>query len=329
MLFRVNTFNRSPLQVFFICAIFILPTLVYADEVRQIEFPVKGPNSFRNDFGEPRGGGLRAHQGTDIISAKLTPLVSAINGLVNYVVSPEASWGYEISLIDSDGYQYLYLHVNNDNPGTDDGMGGDARAYAPGVVSGASVTKGQLIGWVGDSGNAENTVPHLHFEIHDPRGAVLNPYPSLAVSSGEFRDSKNSIGVTPDMREALYKAPDGRPGDIFKHFLELGSTGNEVKQLQITLKVLGLLEKESITSYFGPKTRLAVMEFQKRQMINQTGYVGPKTREFLNRGISSGVLVEYKPYLSGEEQRAIQIQKLTERIALLQAQLRLYSESHP
>jgi murein DD-endopeptidase MepM/ murein hydrolase activator NlpD len=284
----------------------LLPGFAYAATVRSIEFPVGGPNSFRDDFGDPRGGGTRTHKGNDIIAAKMTPLFSAVDGKVLFVMSPQPSWGYEIMLVDSEGYQYDYLHVNNDTPGTDDGKGGETNAYAPGIVNGASVTKGQLIGWVGDSGNAEDTVPHLHFEIHEPSGTPIDPYDSLIVASGPYRSSNDSRGITPDVRAKLESMQDGRPDDVFKQNLDVGSSGDIVRQLQITLKVAGLLDKDSVTGYYGQKTRAAVMAFQKRQGLEQVGAVGPKTRTMLNRGIASGVLQEYKPFYTDAEKKAIE-----------------------
>lgn len=310
-------------QVFYVAlSLLLAPVFVNAEVVRSIEFPVNGPNNFFSDFGAPRGGGTRKHIGNDIIAAKMTPVVSAVNGTVNYVISPEAAWGYEISIIDAEGYQYLYFHLNNDTPGTDDGRGGETNAYAANLDRGQSVTKGQLLGWVGDSGNAENTVSHLHFEIHDPARQAIDPYPSLIASTGAYRSSNANLGITPDMRLQLEKMVDGRPNDIFKTILEQGASGEEVRQLQIVLKVLGLLQKEHITGYFGPLTREAVIAFQKRQMIEPVGTVGPLTREALNRGIASGVLLEYKPYFSEREQRAILIQQLLAQIKILQDRIR-------
>ncbi len=69
-----------------------------------------------------------------------------------------------------------YIHLNNDTPGTDDGLGW---GFADGISSGVHVTAGQLIGWVGDSGNAEWTASHLHFELHHPDHGSVNPYPHL------------------------------------------------------------------------------------------------------------------------------------------------------
>ncbi len=292
---------------------FSIPIFSFAQTVRAIEFPVGGPNSFRNDFGDPRGGGTRKHQGNDIIAKKMTPLVSAVDGRVLYIVSPQASWGYEVTLIDAEGYRYSYFHVNNDTPGTDDGRGGEVNAYAPGIVSGAEVRRGQLVGWVGDSGNSENVVPHLHFEIHDPSGVTINPYDSLIVASGPYRSSNDSSGVTPDMRAALELIVDGHPDDVFRATLERGATGDLVRQLQIALKVVGVLEGDSVTGYFGPKTESAVKAFQKRQGLDQVGVVGPKTRAVLNKGLRSGVLVEYKPFYNDAELKAIEDAKRRDR----------------
>ena len=311
------------LYLFYIAlSLLLIPLSVNAEVVRSIEFPVNGPNNFFSDFGGGGGGGTRKHLGNDIIAAKMTPVVSAVNGTVNFIISPEAAWGYEISIVDSEGYQYLYFHLNNDTPGTDDGKGGEMNAYASGLDRGQSVTRGQLLGWVGDSGNAENTVSHLHFEIHDPNRQAIDPYPSLIASTGVYRSSNAKLGITPDMRLQLERVVDGRPNDIFKTMLELGSSGEEVRQLQIVLKVLGLLQKENITGYFGPLTREAVIAFQKRQMIDPVGIVGPATREALNRGISSGVLLEYKSFYSEQEQRAILIQKLLAQIKILQDRIK-------
>lgn len=63
------------------------------------------------------------------------------------------------------------------------GLGGPVYAYAPTIRRGARVSAGQLIGWVGDSGNAENVGSHLHFEIHLPSGEAINSYESLLAAA--------------------------------------------------------------------------------------------------------------------------------------------------
>ena len=65
---------------------------------------------------------------------------------------------------------------NPDGTYTDDGLGW---GIAEGVEVGARVEAGQVIGWDGDSGNAESIDPHLHFELRDPSGTAVNAYESL------------------------------------------------------------------------------------------------------------------------------------------------------
>ncbi|MCA9389653.1 MAG: M23 family metallopeptidase [Candidatus Magasanikbacteria bacterium] len=151
---------------------------------RDIAFPtVASAVTFIDDFDQPRGTS-RLHGATDLIGPKMTPLYAAVDGVVSYIVIPEASWGYQIVIKDADGWTYHYIHINNDTPGTDDGKGGIENAYAPGLKRGSPVIRGQLIGWMGDSGNAEDVTSHLHFEIHNPNDVRINPYQSLIAAQG-------------------------------------------------------------------------------------------------------------------------------------------------
>jgi hypothetical protein len=142
-----------------------------------IVFPVQGGATFSDDFGDARSGHL--HEGNDLIAPKMTPILAARGGTIIEAPTTEPSYGYTISIAGDDGYRYNYLHINNDTPGTDDGAGGPQYAYAPGIAPGVTVTQGQHIAWVGDSGNAEATVSHLHFEIRVADGSAIDPYPYL------------------------------------------------------------------------------------------------------------------------------------------------------
>jgi hypothetical protein len=167
-------------------------------EIRKIAFPTERAVTFEDSFGDARTG--HSHEGIDMMGTKMTSLYAAVDGMVAEVEIPEASWGYAIVLRDADGYTYHYLHVNNDTPGTDDGDGGTEHAYAPGIERGAVVTKGQLIGWMGDSGNAENVGSHLHFEIRMPDHTAINPYPSLmAIGTNINFDVKIALASSPDI----------------------------------------------------------------------------------------------------------------------------------
>jgi hypothetical protein len=70
----------------------------------------------------------------------------------------------------------MYVHLNNDTVGTNDGRGVGIR---PGLAEGDRVEQGQLLGWIGDSGNAEGGPPHIHFELRTPWGEPIDPGPSL------------------------------------------------------------------------------------------------------------------------------------------------------
>ncbi len=140
-----------------------------------IVFPVAGPNTFTDTWGAARAGG-RTHEGTDIMADKMTPVVAVSSGTVGWMHNTQGGNCCAMALQHDDGWESWYIHLNNDTPGTDDGQGW---GFAPGIESGVRVTAGQLIGWVGDSGNAESTSPHLHFELHDPSGTPVNPYAAL------------------------------------------------------------------------------------------------------------------------------------------------------
>ena len=141
-----------------------------AAEIYPMIFPVVGDNHYTDTYNSPRVGHI--HEAIDIMAAKMTPVVAVADGVVNWVSGTCCG----LQLIHADGYQSWYIHRNNDTPGTDDGQGW---GIAPGIQKGVHVRAGQVIAWVGDSGNAEATASHLHFQLHLPDGTRMNPYESL------------------------------------------------------------------------------------------------------------------------------------------------------
>ena len=180
---------RRFLTLISLLGLLALPSLLgfgaQADEppYREIHFPVEGAVSFSDDFGAPRVG--HTHEGNDLMGKKLQKLLSTVDGTVSFVRSDTSGTsGNMLTIRDAEGWTYRYMHINNDTPGTDDALNPLEWAFAGGIVNGARVKKGQHVAFLGDSGNAEGTAPHLHFEIRTPSGAPVNPWTSLRLAQG-------------------------------------------------------------------------------------------------------------------------------------------------
>ena len=140
-------------------------------------FPVNSEAiSFRDSYGERRSGGRR-HKGTDIVAERGTEVLAVANGVVTEMDYHHLS-GYYLTIEHNDGTETMYLHLNNDTQGTDDGQGGVATAYHPTLRIGSVVSAGDVVAYVGDSGNSERTTPNTHFEVIID-GEKIDPYPLL------------------------------------------------------------------------------------------------------------------------------------------------------
>lgn len=131
-------------------------------------FPIAGPHSFSDTFGAPRMFGTayaHLHQGTDIFAASGTPLVAVERGVV-FSMGSDVLGGTKLWLQGASGTKYYYAHLS---------------AFADGMADGTVVTAGQLVGYVGNTGNAATTPAHCHFEVHPNGGPAVNPYPLLKI----------------------------------------------------------------------------------------------------------------------------------------------------
>ena len=125
--------------------------------------PVKGvtQKQIANNFGAPRDGGARSHKGIDIFAPSGRELLAVTSGYVQR--SYNNLGGNSVYLRGDNGLTYYYAHLLK---------------YHPGANTGDRVQAGQVVGYVGNSGNAKNTPSHLHFEIKDG-GQTINPYYTL------------------------------------------------------------------------------------------------------------------------------------------------------
>jgi hypothetical protein len=147
-------------------------------EVPRLVFPIVAATSYTDDFGDPRGSGR--HQGNDLMAAKRSPVVAVEAGrIVKYRRSSAA--GCMLYLHGRSGTTYMYIHLNNDRTLRNDNRGGcrNGIAYARGLQANQRVRAGQLIAYVGDSGDADGIASHLHFELHPNGGRAVSPYDHL------------------------------------------------------------------------------------------------------------------------------------------------------
>lgn len=118
------------------------------------------------------------------MAPKGSPVVAVTAGTVTRIKHDQSGTsGNYLSLKGDDGWTYQYMHLNNDTPGSDDASNLFENAFAPGVEVGSRVSAGDHLGYVGDSGNAEDAGSHLHFEMRMPDGALVNAYPSLRAAA--------------------------------------------------------------------------------------------------------------------------------------------------
>lgn len=140
-----------------------------------IAVPVAGinPDQLVDTFTQARAGGGRVHDAIDIMAAAGTPVVAASEGVVERLFFSQGGGGITAYIRSKDGrWISYYAHM---------------QGYAPGLVEGQKVERGQIIGHVGSTGNASPAGPHLHFAIHRMgphekwwQGTAINPYPLLA-----------------------------------------------------------------------------------------------------------------------------------------------------
>lgn len=142
--------------------------IVTAASVRLEAAPTQGPCGFGDTWGDARSGG-RSHAGSDIFPGAGNYVYAVVDGRLTGRIWNGAgrNAGNAWTLTGADNTRYFYAHLSD---------------FAPDLRVGSTVRAGQILGWVGSTGNA--SAPHLHFEIRPGGGIAINPYPILRAQGG-------------------------------------------------------------------------------------------------------------------------------------------------
>ena len=138
-------------------------TLLRQELPRSLPVPVDGvaPARLVNSWGSARDGG-RGHQGIDIFAPRGTPIRSTTEGVIESK-GMRGLGGLVVTILGPGGYRHYYAHLEDLGP----------------QAVGEWVHQGEIIGYVGNSGNAAVSPTHLHYGIYAPSGRAINPYPFL------------------------------------------------------------------------------------------------------------------------------------------------------
>jgi hypothetical protein len=242
------------------------------------------------NFGDLRGGGTRLHEGLDMLAAEGTPIVAPTEALVTGMGTWPGAGRY-VETAAPGGERHRYMHLSG---------------FAD-IEPGDLLSVGDLVGFVGDTGNAEGGPAHLHFEIRRD-GRALDPYPriqqefsleqkvalieraltqtddpdallDLLISEYEpFLIQAQVAGVA--LPPALARVAEEAVPSIgsFSRDLTVGDEGHDVSVLQSILIDKNALDIAEPTGYFGPLTKAALARYQSFIGMRGTGYFGSATR---------------------------------------------------
>lgn len=232
------------------------------------------------NFGDPRDGGARSHEGLDIIAPNGTPIASPTDAVVVRTGDGSGS-GIYIRTANPGDEQFVYMHLSS---------------IAPGIQQGTSVKRGEIIGFVGNTGNASGGGAHLHFEIR--QNGATDPYPRLtqvftqAEREASIRAAQARGMTLPQSALAVLNgatapvpapAPSTAPTPTTASELVFGETNSSVIALQKFLIAAPQgpsgtrLKNTGATGYFGPLTREALIEYQRSVGLTPNGVVDAKT----------------------------------------------------
>lgn len=258
-------------------------------------------NDLTKNFGDPRGDGTRTHEGLDILAPSGTPIASPVDAVVTSIGNGSSS-GIYVRAAAPGGETLVYMHLS---------------AIATGVVSGTKLKRGDILGFVGNTGNASGGPAHLHFEVRANR-TPTDPYPRLtqtftlaermlgitqAIDKGgaayiptwasKFRNTfvsaqAQGIMVPQSIVQLLGTTPQTPPAQATSTAphdpaLVFGESNGKVITLQKFLissnsgVAAAYLKNSGATGYFGVITKTALIEYQLATKIPATGTVDDET----------------------------------------------------
>lgn len=271
------------------------------------------------NFGDPRDGGTRTHEGLDILAPEGTPIASPTDAVVIRAGDGSDS-GLYVRTMNPGGESFVYMHLIS---------------VGSGIQTGTVLKRGDIIGFVGNTGNASGGPAHLHFEIR--KNGATDPYPRLtqtftlaermqgveqallkggvnyaAIYASRFHATFDAaraqgIPVPPVILTALDSAPV--PTSPVVPGVQLANTsivfgGNNARIVELQKFLINAtsgsesarLARAGATGYFGSITEAALIEYQRSAALAPTGVVDTATYTQIfaltNQGDTSETLPE-------------------------------------
>ncbi len=259
-------------------------------------FGVELSNLTRN-FGDARGGGTRTHQGLDIMAKEGTPIVSPTEAIVLRTGNGTNS-GLYIRTANPGGENFVYMHLSS---------------IASGIEAGDRVARGEIIGFVGNTGNASGGPAHLHLEIRSG-GSATDPYPRLAsvftedeiktaIADAEAKGIALPRAHTPTASGTTSLSEQPQSARAYRANLVFGETNADVRELQEFLIANpkgssgARLANTGATGHYGSLTRAALMEYQAAAGLSVSGIIDEATYTLIFG--QSGVMAASTPSENG------------------------------
>jgi hypothetical protein len=179
------------------------------------------------------------------------------------------------------GTDYYYIHLNNDRTLKNDNRGKcvAGTAYAKGLKNGAKVMAGQVVGYVGDSGDANGIHAHLHFELHPGRKGAVDPYPWLQKASRLLFAAPRGTPFTLDLRGKVVAVTDG--GDLQMKLSAVNAWPMRQRQVKLKRRLIVTVPADALVQLVpkigAPGTQVALTSAKTGQQVDVWTATAPTT----------------------------------------------------